>query len=468
MSFSVHYNCPVIESDRVLQVANVFGLDTAEEITHKIFDDFDSQCVRSGDIILISGASGAGKSSMLRALSKTFHATEMTDIFDADEIVIDGLGESFDEATKLLSYVGLSEAMIMYKRYSQLSDGQKYRYRIAKMLGDTAVSVIAIDEFASLLDTITAQIVSFGVQKSIRKMGKTLFCATCRDDIGDYLMPSLRIKMDFSSNVVCERRVHPTTSICPLLAEITYSVGTKVDYMKCPLLQFHYRPHGINSAICILFGHVRGELVSVLVAAYPNLRSKGRNLFTNNRYMPNASQNASAAAKLLNAEVASIKRIVVDPRYRGAGFGVHIVTEYIRNWATRKLIETESVMAKYNPFFERSGMQPIEINRSGDSVERQFEDIGFDISRMRSRAYNALMVSNVGEERVRKIAKKRLSTVKAHSTYRNNNRAEELLQNDLPAFLCLVPLNNTIWLGYNNDDNYSENPPKTEKKRRVE
>jgi len=51
-----------------------------------------------------------------------------------DKSLIETIGKSVEEAIELLSRVGLNDAFLFLRTYDQLSDGQKYRYRIAKMI----------------------------------------------------------------------------------------------------------------------------------------------------------------------------------------------------------------------------------------------------------------------------------------------------------------------------------------------
>lgn len=464
MELEVNISYPISEnnSDRFLDVARAFGLDQDNFKTQTLYENFKID-MRTGDVVLINGPSGSGKSSLLNYLRCQTNA-ETFPMVDDNEFIIDGVGKNTEEAMKLLASVGLGEAFIMQKRFGQLSDGQKYRYKLAKIL-DSDKNIFVIDEFASLLDTLTAQTVAFGFQREIRRQGKTLICATCREDINEFLMPSLIIHKDFFENFKIERREVDISAKFPLLDKIIYRSVSKLDYNNCRLLRFHYRPHSINSAICILFGYINDQVVNVLVSAYPSVANKARNIYTNKKYMRNSEQNLSEALSLLNKEVATIKRVVVDPRFRGVGLGVHIVKEYLSNWATRRLVETSAVMAKYNPFFEKAGMKPIPAIRSNDKVEQKLEKLGFIISKMRSLSYNQKMIEKINDEQsIRTIVKSRMKNLGGVGKVRNNE-LEYLFNNNLARFLCLVPQDDTVWLGWENE-NYLENPPKTEKIKR--
>ena len=78
---------------------------------------------------------------------------------DPDMPLIDTVGESVEEGLKLLSKVGLNDAFLFVRRYSQLSDGQKYRYRLAKLI-ESGAQWWVMDEFCATLDRETAKIVA--------------------------------------------------------------------------------------------------------------------------------------------------------------------------------------------------------------------------------------------------------------------------------------------------------------------
>ncbi|MDH5483396.1 MAG: hypothetical protein OEY22_11070 [Candidatus Bathyarchaeota archaeon] len=78
--------------------------------------------------------------------------------------MIETVGETVEEAMELLSRVGLNDAFLFLRTYDQLSDGQKYHYRIAKLVeGDKQWWLM--DEFAATLDRDTAKIVAYNLQK---------------------------------------------------------------------------------------------------------------------------------------------------------------------------------------------------------------------------------------------------------------------------------------------------------------
>ena len=101
-----------------------------------------------------------------------------------DEVVINSVGKSQEEAMALLGVVGLSEAFVMLRKYKELSEGQRYRYKLAKMIaldGDA----FFIDEFGATLDREMARVLAYCIQKWARKNKKMVVVATTHRDLAD-------------------------------------------------------------------------------------------------------------------------------------------------------------------------------------------------------------------------------------------------------------------------------------------
>lgn len=149
--------------------------------------------VDEGDVVYIFGDSGSGKSTLFKEIHAQHHgaATWLLSI-DPDTPIIEAVGRTLDEAMKLLTLVGLNDAFLYLRKYGELSDGQKYRFQLAKLLESDA-GTYYMDEFASILDRDTAKVVAYNVQKICRKHGKTLFVATAHSDLAADLRPDIII-----------------------------------------------------------------------------------------------------------------------------------------------------------------------------------------------------------------------------------------------------------------------------------
>jgi ABC-type ATPase with predicted acetyltransferase domain len=60
----------------------------------------------------------------------------------------------------------------------------------------------------------------------------------------------------------------------------------------------------------------------------------------------------------LNEKLSIISRVVVHPKYRTIGLGLKLIKETLAKVGT-PYVKMPAVMAKYNPFAEKAGMQKI-------------------------------------------------------------------------------------------------------------
>jgi ABC-type ATPase with predicted acetyltransferase domain len=107
------------------------------------------------------------------------------------------------EAIRLLSIAGLSDAYLYIRNPAELSDGQRYRFRLAKLIEENA-DVWVADEFGAVLDRVTAKIVAWNLAKTARALGKTLIVATTHTDLVAELAPSLAITKRFHDRIKVE------------------------------------------------------------------------------------------------------------------------------------------------------------------------------------------------------------------------------------------------------------------------
>lgn len=205
LTLNKSFETSVARSERVIKVAEAFGLGL-ESREFTVLDDVEVD-VEPGDVVYICGQSGAGKSVLLRELSHMLaeQGQKVANIdgveLDESRALIDQIGgESMAEAIRLLSVAGLSDAYLYIRRPSELSDGQRYRYRLAKLLESDA-DVWVADEFGAVLDRVTARVVAFNIAKAARQHGKTLVVATTHTDLCDELAPDLQITKRFHSKI---------------------------------------------------------------------------------------------------------------------------------------------------------------------------------------------------------------------------------------------------------------------------
>lgn len=206
-AFNKTFSTNVDRSDRVLEVAEAFGLGLDDK-EFVVLKDLEIQIER-GDVIYVTGQSGAGKSIILRQLSEKFAdaGEKVADLdgFDLKDVpLIDQIGKDLNEALFYLSCAGLNEAYLFIRKPKELSDGQRYRFKLAKLM-ESKASVWVADEFMAILDRETAKCIAYTVRKMAKKMGATLAVATTHKDMLDDLRPNLYIEKRFREKIKVER-----------------------------------------------------------------------------------------------------------------------------------------------------------------------------------------------------------------------------------------------------------------------
>ncbi|MFT4064292.1 ATP-binding cassette domain-containing protein [Paraburkholderia sp.] len=197
------FTATVERTDRVLEIAEAFGLG----LDDKEFVVFDNQPIDigQGDVVYVTGQSGSGKSTVLRELKAQMKAAGEI-VCDIDEIqfqdrpLIDQIGTDTNEALKFLSIAGLNDAYLFVRKPNELSDGQRYRFRLAKLIEANAKVWVA-DEFLAVVDRDTAKVIAFNMQKVARQSGATLIVATTHMDLRDDLAPSVYIEKRYREKI---------------------------------------------------------------------------------------------------------------------------------------------------------------------------------------------------------------------------------------------------------------------------
>lgn len=189
----------VERSDRVLEIAEAFGLGL-DDREFVVFNNLELD-VLDGDVVYITGQSGAGKTVLLKELAAQMKANKLNvmnidDVEFLDKPLIDQIGKDLNEAMKYLSIAGLNDAYLFVRKPTELSDGQKYRFRLAKLIESEATVWVA-DEFMAILDRVSAAAISFNIQKVARSLGITLLVATTHTDLVEDLAPTLYIDKRF-------------------------------------------------------------------------------------------------------------------------------------------------------------------------------------------------------------------------------------------------------------------------------
>lgn len=193
LSADKRFDWTVPVTEKVADVLRAFGITVQRLKNNTITHRCDIK-LSGGDICYITGPSGSGKSVLLREFYNTFGSSEKINIDDIplpdDKTCVDCIEGDFLQTLKTLSSAGLTDVFCVLNSPATLSDGQKYRYRIAKALAGDKQFIFA-DEFCSSLDRVTAAVISHNLRKFAAKTGKTFILASSHDDLLADLLPEV-------------------------------------------------------------------------------------------------------------------------------------------------------------------------------------------------------------------------------------------------------------------------------------
>lgn len=143
------------------------------------------------NIGIICGASGSGKSTILKHLARNFCKCISQPQFDSNKCLISNFDNMTPkDATMLLCSIGLASVPTWIRPYNVLSNGEQYRASLAKSISESKDDeIIFIDEYTSVVDRNVAKAMSNALQKYIRNNNKRIILATCHYDIFEWLRP---------------------------------------------------------------------------------------------------------------------------------------------------------------------------------------------------------------------------------------------------------------------------------------
>jgi len=182
-------------TEKVAAVMRMFGIDLGrlkkpEPIVKCQFE------LRAGDICYITGASGAGKSVLLKELYNATDDDEKVELADIElpenSALVDCIDADLLDSLRVLSKAGLNDVLCILNQPTKLSDGQKYRFRLAKALA-AEKKIIFADEFCSNLDRITAAVIAYNIRRFANRHQVSFVLAGSHDDILADLLPDVMV-----------------------------------------------------------------------------------------------------------------------------------------------------------------------------------------------------------------------------------------------------------------------------------
>jgi len=360
---SIRQPTPLRPTHRMGEVAHRFGL-LLETTAQRILEPTELRLGR-GRIVLLLGPSGSGKSTALSEIARQrcggLDVERVT--FPTDRSVIDAVcpNEPLPRALELLSACGLGESPLWIRRSTELSDGQRFRARLARAIGlhyrGRSAAPLFCDEFCSGLHRRLAKAVAYNLRKLATRHQLSMVLSSSNDDVVADLQPDVLVR--FLGRGRCEvRRQSPRRKPVSFRRRLHIEPGCKADYDAFAAM--HYRATdelGFVDKIYVMRDRrprVRNgsetsgaDLLGIVVYSHGPLELALRNQATGGRYVRNPRR--------LNREVRILRRLVIHPDVRGCGLGHWLVQKTLPLVGVAK-VECLAAMGEVNPVFEKAGM----------------------------------------------------------------------------------------------------------------
>jgi len=124
------------------------------------------------------------------------------------------------------------------------------------------------------------------------------------------------------------------------------------DYKK--LACYHYRGNKLATCTGVFALLFEDQTVGVIVYGMPTPGCELRRVATGDLF---TGFDNRTRLSLVNKNIRSISRVIIEPRFRGLGLASRLVRETMPKMEM-PIIEAMAVMGLVNPFFEKAGMKP--------------------------------------------------------------------------------------------------------------
>ncbi len=322
-----------------------------------------------GRIVLLVGPSGSGKTTALDQVERRFAGARKVRrlSFPDDAAVVDHIAPwaPLAEALSILTACGLGEAPLWVRPFGTLSDGEKFRARLARALALHArvngAAPLLCDEFCSTLHRRVAKAMSYCLHKVATRRGLSVVVACNHDDIIADLQPHTIVRLLGRGRCEIEECQPGRQRPFSLRRRLRIERGCKRDYDA--FASMHYRATdelGFVDKVFVLRDGAGGEPVGIVVYAHAPLELSMRNRVTNGLFARNP--------KRVNRSLRILRRLVIHPDLRGCGIGHYLVKKTLPMVGT-EYVECLASMGEVNPVFEKAGMR--RIGQYGLSHSRQ-------------------------------------------------------------------------------------------------
>lgn len=183
----IRNRCSDFASYRAARVKSLFNCESGANFSLDADLPVDDPNWKVGVVV---GPSGSGKTSIGRQLWPDTGIYDGDAGWPADAPIIDAIAPNgdFDAVTGALSAVGLGSVPSWLRPYSALSNGERFRAGLARLIAEGRERVI-VDEFTSVVDRQIAQIGAAAFSKAWKRGKGQAVLLSCHYDILDWVEP---------------------------------------------------------------------------------------------------------------------------------------------------------------------------------------------------------------------------------------------------------------------------------------
>jgi ABC-type ATPase with predicted acetyltransferase domain len=346
------------------RIADLFGL-TLDEPPFTLVENLQLD-LQPGDLVLFTGPSGSGKSSLLRAVGAQVGAIDALSLSLPDRALVDALGGPLEERLNRLAACGLSEARLLLRTPAELSEGERYRFRLAYAFSRAVGSLgfVTADEFCATLERTLAKVIAFNLRRLVTRSGVGALVATTHEDVIEDLRPDLWVRCWGDRRVEQTRSATSRIRKAPIsvASELRLTEGSRSDWAH--FARWHYRSRGLAHVRRVVLLRHGTEKVGICVFTAP-----AASLRLRSRYFGLRNARSRLALQALNMQLWLLARVVLHPTYRGAGIGSTFVRRACQTCPV-DWIETLAAMGQMNLFFEWAGFTRIGVIRKEMAIGR--------------------------------------------------------------------------------------------------
>lgn len=185
MRIEVRNRCSDFTSYRAARVKSLFNAESGCNFSLNADLPLED---KEWSIGVVVGPSGSGKTSIGRSLwgGSAFYDRP----WPTDSPIVDAIatGGDFNDVTGALASVGLGDVPAWLRPYAVLSNGEKFRADLARILSEAPPHVV-IDEFTSVVDRQIAKFGALAFAKAWRRTKGQAVLLSCHYDILDWIEP---------------------------------------------------------------------------------------------------------------------------------------------------------------------------------------------------------------------------------------------------------------------------------------